>query len=538
MDKFYVIDITDNLEDLNRDMLNWNMLPLDFKMSSNDSCIDRYGCTIIDLYNKIKNHILNHKEFIADKENDNIVIEYTTFSDNENDYNELLRRSEELQQSPYIVIINPNENEKSLADKYSSFLSLDDTNRKLSDYYSWDIWGYNVTNMYHIVLNNLGNETEDDDNIVFGEISNLDTCFDSAYDVLNKAVIEGDIFTIAKFKQNCASDKISKPVLEAAFDSKLRFINNDKISELVFPKVVPWFTEREMNKYCTECTINHNKSYYRQIKEAYNSNDEKMLISLGWNPTVPINEETIKEAMKRQIQEANNIGYYNIQALGKCDGISELNSIKIRELVVKPIYFMFWDNSAAVVFPDQFKLSSNINIAYKFEHNDRIFSGFKKITREDIDPKTEIKLICIFVDNEAFNILYDNIVSNNDIENIGGKQFNSIYSVLLNYRNQYDPDRMKIVYSYYIDILLKLICFNANLDEITDPHYIDSRLKTIFLLYKGEYSKYDQISVDNIMRIICDDDNLEKYLKFNEFELDKEIINKLKTKPCIYNTAD
>ena len=106
-------------------------------------------------------------------------------------------------------------------------------------------------------------------------------------------------------------------------------------------------------------------------------------------------------------------------------------------------------------------------------------------------------------------------------------KFNSVYNVLLKARNTSDPDRMKVVYSYYIDILLKLIAINPETNEIEDARYIDSRYKTIFLLYSGKYNEYSSIIIDNIMRVICNEANLSKYLSDNEFELDKELITKL-----------
>ncbi len=544
MDKNYVIDITDNIDDLNRDMMDWSMLPTDFKLMSNDSCIEKYGCTVTDLYNKLKNTILNKQEFAEDRENNNAVIESAKAFIDMPHYEELINKSNLLQHSPFVVIINPDETKESLAAKYNTFLSLDSKYRRISDYYSWDIWGYNVYNMYDIVATMIDDEKEDEPNLVFGEVANLDSCFEGSYDFLNKADIEGDILTIAKFKQNCKSDRFNSPIFEAAFDNKLKFIKTHEASELIFPKVVPWFTAREMNDYCSQCKIDQTRYYYQQLKEASNSGDKNNLLALGWNPTVPINEDSIATAMQRQLQEANNVGYYDITKLANYDP-KDYNLIRVRDLVVRPIYFVFFSHpkeentiDAAVAFPKQFELSTDLGIMYGFKHSNGIFSGFEKITREEMNPKEKIEVVSIFVDNEAYEILYNNIINNPDAESIGGKQFNSIYSVLFNSRNMLDPDRRKITYSYYIDMLLKLICFNSETDEIVDPHFIDARLKTIFLMYKGEYGLYDQQAVSNIMRVICDDVNLEKYLKANEFELDRELINKLKTRPCIYSTTD
>jgi len=55
----YVLDLSDNLEDLEQDMSNWMQLPYDMRKRSNDACIMKYGCTNEQLYNMIKARLMN-----------------------------------------------------------------------------------------------------------------------------------------------------------------------------------------------------------------------------------------------------------------------------------------------------------------------------------------------------------------------------------------------------------------------------------------------------------------------------------------------
>ena len=41
LDKFYVLDLTNNLDSLESDYNNWMNLPYDFRMRSDDECIKR-----------------------------------------------------------------------------------------------------------------------------------------------------------------------------------------------------------------------------------------------------------------------------------------------------------------------------------------------------------------------------------------------------------------------------------------------------------------------------------------------------------------
>ncbi len=59
MDQYNVLSFTPDLDELERDMDNWNMLTYDEKKAANDYCLQRYNMTNENLYNYIKASILN-----------------------------------------------------------------------------------------------------------------------------------------------------------------------------------------------------------------------------------------------------------------------------------------------------------------------------------------------------------------------------------------------------------------------------------------------------------------------------------------------
>ena len=86
MDKMNVISITSDLDALNKDMQDWNFLPMELKMRSNDECIRQYGMTVPALYNKLRLDILKSEDKdipsnIKSLRNDNQVELESTFDE-------------------------------------------------------------------------------------------------------------------------------------------------------------------------------------------------------------------------------------------------------------------------------------------------------------------------------------------------------------------------------------------------------------------------------------------------------------------------
>ena len=72
MDKYNIITPTDNLNDLTNDMVNWYQMPKKFRDAANDDCMRIYNCYVPQLYNRIKEKILQNMDY-ADIDDDNIL---------------------------------------------------------------------------------------------------------------------------------------------------------------------------------------------------------------------------------------------------------------------------------------------------------------------------------------------------------------------------------------------------------------------------------------------------------------------------------
>ena len=234
MDRDNIIVPTDNLEELDKDYQEWLMLPMKFKLLSNSECNNKYGCNVEELYHRLKNKILRGDDINNDIEEDenNLVIESTTESITDlfksDDYDECLKKSNELQMFPYIVIINPGDSRETVIAKYNSFTMLSNKQKDLSNYYSWMIWGYNVYNMYTLLMSYLDTKdiVPDDNNIVIetNSVRNYEECVIESYDYLNKAVLEGDILSVYKFIQTSKVDGIKDYISEAVIKNNLGFL--------------------------------------------------------------------------------------------------------------------------------------------------------------------------------------------------------------------------------------------------------------------------------------------------------------------------
>lgn len=317
MDKYNIITPKDNLPELEYEMNQWMQLPTDFKFRSNDDCIRLHGCTVPEYYNFIKIGLIN----VEDREKalmipSNIVKEETQWSNTE--IIEGNKKMEQLMQNPYIVIISPsNTRQPELNEIYNNYLSLSTKNRKLSDYYSVEIWGINVRNMYSVL--NADNATfndivtsklkgEDKSNITL--ISNAECVASAIYDAWNKSerefVYQNEVADIIhEFTNNNIINKpIAKNILKEAG------IDYEDEEKLFLPRYCPWFTLKEMSGLGYDGTIPSNMTnneYRSAIIEAFDNYqnapstiNENKLLELGWNPYVKPTEKAFKFTKNKQ----------------------------------------------------------------------------------------------------------------------------------------------------------------------------------------------------------------------------------------------
>lgn len=359
MDKMNVISITSDIDALNKDMQDWSFLPMELKMRSNDESIRQYGMTVPELYNKLKLDILkaadkdipsNIKPLGNDVQVELEGVEDTDISCNINNNVDFdfadIEKSKLLQQNPLIVIIDPDDNEAEVATKIASYNALTEKFKRLSDSYSFELYGFNVRNMYHMVLSGIWTDYAEDEDIesrntilIVGEsakhteplsaIENYEAIVAGEEDFVNEAFMNGNFLAMAKYISE--TDEIYKENgAVIASDAGVRNAQLRKaISEVSVPSTaMPWYTPMEQIIRGITPNIASDKRYLLQIKEAmdeYRENpcDETInrVLELGWNYEIDINPGSIQAAKSHYISELNKVKVYDIRNFNEYDMI-------------------------------------------------------------------------------------------------------------------------------------------------------------------------------------------------------------------------
>ena len=186
MDKFNIINITNNIKELNEDFEKWINLPYDERKASDNKCMDIYKLTNSGLYNTLKFGIINKTipddpeliknvifEGVLIKSSDNIIPELNFLNDKDQTFVWTKQKSEELNESPLIAIIVPSYTENKLLTIYQKYLLLSDDNKKFSDSYSIQLWGFTVPSMYNIIKSKIAKTNDNiklDKNNLISEI--------------------------------------------------------------------------------------------------------------------------------------------------------------------------------------------------------------------------------------------------------------------------------------------------------------------------------------------------------------------------------
>ncbi|MBR6289302.1 MAG: hypothetical protein IKR19_08205 [Acholeplasmatales bacterium] len=461
MDNNNVIIPTNNLEELEKDMAEWNKLPYKLKKLSIDDCMRKYNCTIYDLYNRLKGHILD-MQAREDQEPNNLVVintesadeevfyDYSSFGEYEDfeNYHHLIQLADILMNTDSnIIIITPNDNTMEvLEDKYERYNHLIQKFKTFSNDYSIQLWGYNVPNMYEKMKSKINTSNSDlDDNNILNYME-------------ESSIIDNNI-------------KIHE-------DAKCINANN-KIS---IPKIVPWFTVDEMDHMGIKFTHTDPTSYYKAIKEA---KSEEELLNLGWNPSVEINEKGFEIANQRQKR------YFDTH-LSETIDLRDHNSIKSHYY---PVYILI-ENP----IPDSDALTSN---AEEFANAKHHYSKYGICIDNKLYVPNEDDVFTISDINNEFHYFeivvyfFTEEIYNDILQNINGYQSNipgssNLYMYLFNRSTPLDRTKETLIYNYIFDQLLSI----AGID---DYRYI---IRKFYRIFKGYIENFDFDKVNNIIRVI------------------------------------
>lgn len=549
MDKYNIISVTTDLDELKRDMANWCMLPYELRMRSIDDCRRLYnGMSVIDLYNHLKEAILNGKEVMT-TEPDNLVKE--SVAKEYDRYEELLAQSKELQKSPYIVILDPDiKNIDELNNKYYSYYCLNDNNKQLSDTYSWKIWGRSIYSMYMTLAAEISyNEGEDDadnSNLVkmnesLNIFGNIEECMYPVNMFFNEAQLEHDIISMYKYKRCLTSEEFSvSGILESVVAGKKQMCKERKFDHSILPSCVPWFTSNESAELSDKINVD---KFYTELKaklsEKESPDKEKEVLGYGWNPSVSVNNLSREYARKRQGEFFNKVDLLNLYNL-KVQNISS-EDIKFGELY--PVFFVFGYDKPLhefVPLPEYNKVGVSFDPrnskVYTFDGVDNTFKGFKE---ERIYNYNYIDIIAFFMDKDSYMNLLDNI-ANIKNEQYMKINFNSIFSILNKTLNKLSPDNLKIIYSRYINMLLRItnIDNSTKVPTLTQYNNMNDRMN-VFKLYTGHSMNFSRDTAKEIifkLKVIANNASLTTAVKESVGESAIELVERLAPVACIkYN---
>ena len=444
MDEQNIIIPTSSLEELEAEIDSWRKLPHNLRVISNQACNNKYGCDMEGLYNKIKVAILNSM-VVKDPNNikmesvmsDIVISELDEFMDRE-DYNDILSLSRQIQQSPYIVIIDPCDlDTEILIQKRNSFNMLNQKFRIFSNDYSVQLWGYNVPTMF----DKMSAKIEDINAQLCSPKGNIKIENEAMMPLINKAIhniANGDQYAI----ENSLID-IPKNNNLAGFLVE-RYIGESVYLPMTLPKVMPWYTPLALHLIAGYQENFDTDNLYKSIEEAIATEDVITIQNVGWNPSVELNEWTLKLARNRNIEWFNENPIYVFDISGITESDETTDMVPIYLIINNPIpYSDDLENTKEYVSrKDNFNA---VGVSFDSDFNNIYMLGNEEPLITQINYFDYFEIVAIFVPREA----YDEI--RNDINNTATKQYTNIFDFLAKNTDIMDRNKEKLVYASIVD---------------------------------------------------------------------------------------
>ena len=425
-----VMPITNDINELEAAWLKYQELPIELMQDSDDLCISKYGVNNQTLYQRLKAKI-DYSEFDSNNnmntENSPNSIMSEGFalpigSDGENFIvddsielasSELLEKIKFAQsmQSDTMVIIYPYTNTypytlDDLEDAFTRYNMLSWDLQQMSDQESMQLFNFDVRNMYFknknklvSMQNNFMNESSvylESANNICGITDNL-TLYKKKLDLID--IKNG-------------SNLLESVIAEDSFKNIDRAIYMNKDISDAVPEFVPFFTPLEIDDVIygelTEDEINNIKSikaeaskgfkdfdsngYKAKLEQVQNSNQsydiiERKLLTLGWNPNLPLNEKAFNFTRNRQIKFLKEYNRINVVDIRYINTLSEGKMTNI-EFILKPVFLL--------VGLDLCYLSLEPELTHLFDDN-KDFIPFDLIMKD-----TSIDVYALFVDASTY----------------------------------------------------------------------------------------------------------------------------------------
>lgn len=526
MDQFNVITPTHDIDDLNNQYYNWCSLPYNFRMRSNEECIRKYGITNIELYERLKASIMAHK--MPESDDSELIGSYVSESSfelpEENLYNfniedeeffNKIQQVKELEMSPNIVIIcpfkDPNIKEytiEELNDKYNKYCLLTIRNKRFSDSYSLNIWGYTVYNMYEIMTKQIENIDKQLYNSEFLKTrrNNNQKMADSVRDLTTIKMMDDDIIGLMNIRLDFCCQEIGHmkildvfPYLHINQDIKHYMSHKNYYDSL--PGFVPFLTIDEAREYGIES---------EDIEDYY--------------PGIEINEKSMKLARERQARwlEEHSVQIIDITKCKRRDGVVLESTQRLQDVYQKhnlyPVYIVLSYNKRG--FTNILKkfgnleythsglsLDSDLKEIYTFNYKpglDKDKKGFNIETLDayiKINNDSDLMVLCFFVDKASIDkikYILDDMKRNKSRTHYS---FINLFRVYFGKEKKFDPNNLRMVCSQFVDYVLKMVNLDItnkanNLVTPDDFKYLTKNPK-IFKIYEDLTRNYTDNEVEN-----------------------------------------
>lgn len=545
MDKFNVISLTSDINLLESDMNDWVNMSYNKRLKSDEECRRLYNMSNVDLYNTLKSSILSNT-ISSDRDIiENCLLEGTLSNNSafesitDDMFENKEQMSRQLELSTGIVIITPfrgNNKEYELNDlveKYLKYKKLSDKNKMYSDSYSLDIWGYTVTDMYNIMRNRIFSiDGMEDDNFLIESVNSNDKFMEPVIENVYQKIISNDRLGLLLTKLDSCTEmgSYNRSVYEymvPKINKVLEGDYNDAIST-----ITPFFTLDEMEELCPDSSIvgdvdpekyysilnNEFKKYNNAASDEDKETISNNIISLGWNPSVELNERNIKFARDRQIKwlKEKCCKIVDLTKMKFDDNLLLESSSHMRNLYKKnnlyPVYIVLtYTNTPFGKVIRALKhstythaglcLDSDLQniVTFKFGNQWNGFSTESLDFYLTVNDGALLDVLAIFVDDATKNKLQLAIldfVSKQEKTRYG---FGNLFNILIN-RAKNDPENLALVCSQFVDVVLKIANIDltnksSNLVIPQDFHKISTNPK-VYKVYEGLAKEYDERKIE------------------------------------------
>lgn len=542
MDNNNVIELKNNIDDLSAEMNQWLNLTYDQRKKSDDCCIATYGCSNIELYNKLMATLVKHDVPENPIQLKSVVTEAFVNSDLSDLSKQILfdkiQTSTFLQNNDRNIIIiddfllddDPDYDMQELYTKYNNYESLPPNYKGISNDYSVELWGRAVPEMFYYMKSKL--EANKKDELMKYKRKRVDSNLKQYKDEMIKESTS-DFIEYSMKKIDCLINSKERNIYESSvlesFADEIIYKGDTDYNNDIGP-IVPYFNYDEYielvddydNTPFTYVNIDDKKKYYSvildlqsKLADTKDKSIEEQIIKLGWNPYVKISAESMKFARERQIK------WFNLHEKCKIVNLSKyttnLSDDILKEEVfeenkiLEPIFIVLVHSGTlfgkAINWFKKSKyshaglsLSSTLNQIYSFGiHKDekRNDNGLTVESLDDYSDKNgdaDLMVLALFVTPQIKKKIEKSLQFYIDNKDKTKYSFKNIFRIIVN-KSKESTYSLQMVCSQFVDSILKLCDINLNdkPSNLVAPCDLEKAGDGInmFILYEGKKTKYD-----------------------------------------------